>query len=630
MKNQKKRAAALFLAFGLVLGSAANVLAEAAADQAGELTVTWNLEEIYPDREAWQADYDRVMEMIVQHEDFAGTLNTAENIYKYFEFAYMGELTQLQNKLSLYAQLGYNLDPTDSVYRNMLSLLDAMSAQEQELMAFADPEIYSLPLETREEIFSDPLFDGMEYAFQKYTDPDAEPLGEEANWVLAVKSMGDGYAYTTFEILNSVELANPVITMPDGTEAELTNELYTDIVYSDEYDEAFKAEANQLVLTKPKTLVNTFASLLEENAVQAYTSALISNCETTREAALKQYDVDPAVYDMLIEAAHEGAADYQRYLKAHARGLGLEVQMPYHMGDYVSAFYPGKTEYEDAVAEVEEALGVLGEEYIEMFRNIMESGHVDVYPSDTKTTGAFEMQYGEEYLPWLLFNYNGYSDDVSTIAHEMGHAVYDAFASENQMSLYGSPTIFTQEVASTTNELLYYSYKMNQAADDEERLYYLENLLSMFGGTFFIQMLYAEFEDSMYQTVESGLSLDAEELSDKWIELYEQYRGDAIKMYPDFRYQWATVPHFYYVYYVYQYASSVAYASSIAERISTGEEGAVEDYLSFLKLGGSAAPEELLSAAGVDPLEKETYDAALRYFSDLVDEYERLVDAKSE
>ena len=228
---------------------------------------------------------------------------------------------------------------------------------------------------------------------------------------------------------------------------------------------------------------------------------------------------------------------------------------------------------------------------------------------------------------WLLLNYNGYSDDISTIAHEGGHAVYSHFSNLNQPAQYRAPTIFTQEVASTTNELLYYNYKMEHAADENEKLYYLENLLSMFSGTFFTQLWYAEFEDFMYRTVESGGALDPEVMGDKCLELLEMYRGDTVTTYPDARYAWASIPHFYNSYYVYQYATSVTYAASIAEGILTGREGAVDDYLAFLKLGRSDSPQVLLAAAGVDPLSKDTYDAAMAYYRGLVDEYERLVDA---
>ena len=237
---------------------------------------------------------------------------------------------------------------------------------------------------------------------------------------------------------------------------------------------------------------------------------------------------------------------------------------------------------------------------------------------------------GEEFLPFVQLNYLGYSLDVSTIAHEMGHAIYSSYSMDNQESLYASPSIFTQEVASTTNELLFYSYMMEHAATEDERMFHLENMLSTFSGTFFMQALYAEFEDAMYQTVETGGALDAEALGDLWLTLYEEYRGDTIESFPDSRYSWASVPHFYYNYYVYQYATSIVYAASICERITDGEENAVEDYLAFLKLGASQSPEELLAVAGVDPLDAKTYQRALDFFGELVDDYERLVDAKLE
>ena len=625
MKTEKRLLAAL-LAVLMMLACAS---AAFGAEEEG-LPVEWDLSEVYPDADAWQADYDRVMELLEGYDDFRGTLNTAENIYAYYEFAYLSELTELQNKLYMYASLGYYLDPTDPVFNGLLAQLDDMSMQESIKGAFAEPEIYALPLETREEIFADPLFDELRYALKDYTDPEAEPFSEEVTQILATLAMGQGYGETIFTILDSVELPDPMITMPDGTEQPLDDELYSDIIYSGEYDEDFLAEANQIILTKPIPFIYTLTNLLEENAKQAYASALINGYDTTREAAMDEEDVDPVIYDMLIEAGHDGAADYQRYLNAHARGLGLEEQRPYHMGTYVSDYYPDLVEYDDAVAEVVDALSVLGEEYTNTFLEIAGSGHVDVYPTDTKETGAFETLLSPDTLPWVLFNYMGYTEDVSTIAHEMGHAVYSTYAARNQNQVYAYPTIFTQEVASTTNELLYYTYKMENAADEEERLFYLEDMLSMFSGTFFTQLLYAEFEDYMYEVVESGAPLDPMDLSDEWVSLFDLYRGDTVEMFPDARYQWATIPHFYSPYYVYQYASSVAYAASIAQRITTGEEGAVEDYLAFLKAGGSAAPADLLDIAGIDPLEEETYAEALAFFSGLVDEYEALVDAKLE
>ena len=275
-----------------------------------------------------------------------------------------------------------------------------------------------------------------------------------------------------------------------------------------------------------------------------------------------------------------------------------------------------------------QALSILGDEYLAYYDQLTHNGHTDVYPTDTKLTGALSYSMGMDVQPYILLNYVHTSTDVSTLAHEMGHSIYSCFAMESGNPFYSSPTIFTQEVASTTNELIYYRYKMENAATEEERLFYLEEMLYNFGGTFFIQALYAEFEDAMYKTVEAGGALDAEVLSDLWEELYQEYRADTVELLPEARYGWASIPHFHYNYYVYQYATSIAYAASICEGILNGEEGAVENYIAFLKAGASRSPAELLAIAGVDPLKEETYRRALDFFSGLVDEYEDLVDAK--
>ena len=622
MRKHLLRLEACLLALVLAMGCCLCAVAEESYPTA------WDLTEIYADEEAWLADYDRVMEMIQHYEEYRGTLNTAQGIYDYFQFSYLGELTRIQNRLALYAYLGYNLNPADPAYSMLLARLSMMSSVESQLSAFVDEEIFALPLEKRQEIFSDPLLEPWAYALRNYVDPEHEPLGEEAAAVLAILSPALGRSEGVFNILDSVDMPDPVITMPDGTEAALTSELYTQIIYGGQYDREFMALCNETILTKPVSYVNTFAALLDANASENWAFAQIDGYETSREAALSASDIDPAIYDMLIAAARQGAPDYQRYLNVHRLGLGLDVQYPFDMGTYVSDYAVEEIPYADAVNEVRDALSVLGEDYGSILDELVQGGHLDVYPSETKTTGAFSMTIGDEFLPYMLFNYVGYSDDVSALAHELGHAIYSTSSARAQETFYDEPTTFTHEVASITNELLYYNYKMENAATDDERMFYLENLLSMFSGTFFGQALYAEFEDELYKTVEAGCSLDAEALSDRWVELYADYRGDAVKSFPDSRYQWAIIPHFYYNYYVYQYATSATYAAAVCQRILSGEEGATEAYLAFLQLGCSMPPADLLAVAGVDPLSEDTYQNVLDYYGGLVDEYEALVNAK--
>ncbi len=603
---------------------------EAAEEHAeGKYPVKWDLTQVYATPEEWNADYDKVMEMLKEYDKYKGTLNNAQNIYDYLKFASFSELTNIQTKLYTYAYLGTTLDATDSVFNEMNTKLATMSTEESRLNSFAIPEIFSLSIDERKKIFSDPVFEGMEYLLKDYVDPDFEPLTEDETKLLATISPGLGYSYNIYDILNNVELPYPMLEMPDGTEVELTTNTYNDIVYSDQYDEEFKAKTNQLYLTRYKGYANTFAALLEETCKQAYANAQIMDYDSTLEYQLSNYDLDTDVYYTLVDAAHEGIDDYHRYLDIHAKGLGLEKQYPYHMATYVSDFDPGKVEYDDAVDEVLEALSVLGTEYTDVFKTIVNNGNVDVYTTDTKNTGAAEYDYSQEFYPFVYYNYNGYSNDVSNIAHEMGHAVYDEFAGANQPSYNTFPSIYTHEVASTTNELLYYTYKINNAKDDEEKLYYIENVLDMFTNTFYSQVMFSEFEDYMYKTVESGSTLAESEMGDKWMELANFYRGDYIISFPDYRYYWAAISHFHRNYYVYQYAADVAYAASIVEKITSGDENAVQDYIDFLKLGSSMSPVDLLTVAGVDPTSKDTFEYALDYYRKLVDEYEALVEKKN-
>lgn len=620
MKNLRKLLAVL-LALAMIFSCGAAMAEEGYA-------TSWDLTEIYPNVDEWMADYDKVMEILPQYESYRGTLNTAQGIYDFYQFAHYGEMTRIQQRLSLYANLGYYLNPADPVFTTLMTKLSIMDSVEAQYSSFVNPEMFELPLEKRQELMADPLLQPYAYNMQDFTDPDYQIYSEETNMALAVLSPAMNKAESIYSVLRDVDLPNPVITMPDGSELKLTDESYKRIVYSDEYDREFKAQCTQTYLTKPVPFVNTFAALLENQIATNWAYAQLDGYETSREAALAAMDVDPEIFDRVVEAAHAGAGDYQRYLDVHRRGLGLEEQYSFDTAAYVSDYTVKEVPFEEAVEQVRQALSVLGEDYLEHYDRLISSGHLDVYPSDTKTSGAFSMKVGREFLPYLLFNYTGYGEDVSTLAHEMGHAIYSFYAVENQIGCYDDPVVFTQEVASTTNELLYYTYMMEHAQTEDERLYHLENMLNMFRATFFDQTMYAEFEDKAYQTVEAGNSLDGEALSDLWVQILNTYRGDSIKLFDDARYQWTMVPHFYYNYYVYQYATAVTYAASICQRISSGEEGAVEDYLAFLKLGRSKSPQELLAVAKVDPLDSQTYQLALEFFRNLVDEYEQLCDAR--
>ena len=603
-------------------------IAGSAAIEEGKYQVKWDLSSVYSDEEEWMKDHDKVLQMYEGYDAFKGKLNTPEVINDYFNFAYFGELTRIQEKLGTYVNLLGILDTTDPLYKRLSSKYNDLLNKEDEYNGFADDELFSLPFEKRKEIFSDPIFGDNKKWLNRYLTEDFTPLSDDEEDIIFNLSRGLGYGSYTYDILNNVELPYPEITMPNGEVDILDDELYLDILGNQDYSDEFKETVHKLFYSRYANFANTFASLLEQNCNEAYSYAVIDGYGSTKESELDSYGMTTDVYDMLVDTAHKNMDAQHRYYELHAKACGLEKQHVQDLFIVPSDFQRGKTSYDDAVDEVTEALSVLGDDYVRHFTMMINSGNVDVYPSETKRSGAAENTYSKDYLPWVYFNYKGYSDDISTIAHEMGHAVYDMYSVENQYPKYTQPSIFTHEVASTTNELLYYSYMIDNSKDDEEKLYYLDNAINMFTGTFFRQMMYSEFEDYMYDVVENGGSLDAEEMKEKWLELSQLYRGDSVEYYQEDGYYWAKVSHFYTPYYVYQYAADIAYAASIAQRITSGDKKALDDYIAFLKLGDSMTPTELLNAAGVDPLSEKTYDDAMAFYSSLLDEYEELIENK--
>ena len=603
-------------------------IAGSATIEEGKYQVKWDLSSVYSDEEEWMKDHDKVLQMYEGYDAFKGKLNTPEVINDYFNFAYFGELTRIQEKLGTYVNLLGILDTTDPLYKRLSSKYNDLLNKEDEYNGFADDELFSLPFEKRKEIFSDPIFGDDTKWLSRYLTEDFTPLSDDEEDIIFNLSRGLGYGSYTYDILNNVELPYPEITMPNGEVDILDDELYLDILGNQDYSDEFKETVHKLFYSRYANFANTFASLLEQNCNEAYSYAVIDGYGSTKESELDSYGMTTDVYDMLVDTAHKNMDAQHRYYELHAKACGLEKQHVQDLFIVPSDFQRGKTSYDDAVDEVTEALSVLGDDYVRHFTTMINSGNVDVYPSETKRSGAAENTYSKDYLPWVYFNYKGYSDDISTIAHEMGHAVYDMYSVENQYPKYTQPSIFTHEVASTTNELLYYSYMIDNSKDDEEKLYYLDNAINMFTGTFFRQMMYSEFEDYMYDVVENGGSLDAEEMKEKWLELSQLYRGDSVEYYQEDGYYWAKVSHFYTPYYVYQYAADIAYAASIAQRITSGDKKALDDYIAFLKLGDSMTPTELLNAAGVDPLSEKTYDDAMAFYSSLLDEYEELIENK--
>ena len=612
--------------------NASEEAAESASEEPGVLDISddavlkglptsWDLTELYADEDTFEADMKRVEELIPEIEKLRGTLNSVEGILNSLEAPEILEITNILNRAGLYTSLQNSLDSTDPWATKASARYKEVSQRVTLACSFMEPELMAMPLKERQEILSDERLAPYAYCMRKYTDPDHVALSEEASTVATLLSNAHNNS-ATHDVFDYVEVPKPSFTYPDGSEGVLTDSSYSAVINSKAYDHAFRKELFELRNSMRQPYAYTYASLLEGQLRYYWAAAQIDGYDSSLKAALARSDVEPEIYDKLIAFAHRLLPKVHEYYAARQKLLGLEDEMMLcDLGIPVTDYTPKQVTYEYAVNTGREGISAWGDEYLGVFDRIISSPHIDVYPTDTKETGAYENLIGTETTPFVLFNFDGTEDYTSTIVHEMGHAVYSELSAENQNIYNYSPVIFTQEVTSTVNELMLFEHQIDNADTQEEKLFWLDREIDLFLGTLFRQCMYSEFEDYCYKTIENGGGLDAAEMAGKWIELQKLYYGDNMTIPESSGIDWARVPHFYYNYYVFQYATSITYAASIATLVKEKGQDEIDAYMDFLKAGQTASPSKLLGIAGVDPLDDATYDEAGVLIGGLIDEF---------
>lgn len=588
---------------------------------AGELPVEWDLTDLYADEDAFNAEMDYLSEHAYDVEKYRGTLNNVDAILAITEDEEILELDSIYYRAAMYTQMLTSLDASDPWAKQASARFQEASARYMMGSAFVEPEIMALPLSEREKIFSDERLEPYAWSYHKYVDPDRVTLSEETIQAETLLNQATSQIQSAYSVFDNVDNKRPEITYPDGTTGTLTDAAYSNIMQSTEYDHDFRREANILRESIREPYQNTYAELLAGVMKRNWAEAQLHGYDSTLEYISAQDDLDPELFYRIIEFSHSLMPKLHEYFAATKEMLGLEEMGSYDIGIPFNEYEPPEMPYEDCVKLGREAVKFWGDEYIDRFDSIITSGHIDVYPSDTKDTGAYEMLYGGETLPYVMFNFDGLMDYTSTIVHEMGHAVYSEFSAENQNMYYSMPGAYNQEVASTANELIFFKYLIDNASDEDEKKYWIAREITLFFNTIIWQCVLAEFEDYCYKTIEAGNALSAEAMNEKFYELIKNMYGEDMLVEPYIGVDWARISHFYsYCYYVYKYATSLTFATAICNK-ALEDEGEKENYLEYLKAGASASPEDLLRIAGVDPSDPDTYETAKDYFEDLVDQF---------
>ena len=590
-----------------------------------DLPTEWDLTDLYADHDAFLSDMDYVITHSSEVNKYKGTLNNADNILALTEDEIILKMDAILSKATIYTRFLSSLDASDSWAKQASAKYNAAYAKYLVEGAFIEPEIMELPLEERKTIFSDERLAPYAYYYHRFTDPDNVALSEEASRVETLLEQSCDQAENAYLVFDNVDLKRPDITFPDGTTAKLTDDVYSRIMYSTEYTQDFRKEACLLRSKMRIQYENTYAELLTGEMKRNWAKAQARGFDTTLDYCLHENDVEPETFYKIIDFAHSLFPKIHEYYAARKKALGLSEMGMYDIYIPVASIENSEADYETCVNLGREAISIWGDEYLDSFDSIITKAHVDVYPSDTKESGAYEYLLGNEGLPYVFLNFDGQLPYASTIVHEMGHAVYSDLSAKNQNTYNCSPEIFTQEVASTANEVMFYKHMTEQAKDDKEKLYWTQAQLTLFLNTILGQCMFSEFEDYCYKTIEAGDSLSAEAMDKKWIELLEEYYGDSVAIMEEDGINWARIPHFYNSYYVYKYATSLTYATAICNK-AVNDESAKDDYIKFLKAGNSAKPSQLLKTAGVDPLDEQTYEGAKEYIDSLIDQFIELSD----
>ena len=581
---------------------------------------TWKLEDLYVSDEAWEAELATIEDDKAKAASFAGKLGASAADL----LAYLTEMERVNAKAELlanYCMRKADQDTRNATYQAMsgkfMSVIVALGAA----CSFETPEIMAIDDETLESFYA--AEPGLERYRRYLTDArrmKEHTLSAAEEKLLASAGEVTGAASDIFGNLNNADMTFPDIEDGEGNKRPLTPGTFISYMMSEA--RVLRKNAYEALYHSFRNFKNTSAALLNAQGKQLKFKADARKYESTLQAALNRTNVPESVYLNLIEAVHQNIDKMHRYVRLRKKLLGLDEL---HFYDSYTNLIPGvdrKIPFAEAKQTVYESLHPLGEKYRAILKEGFENRWIDVYENAGKRGGAYSA--GAAVHPYVLLNYDGTLNSQFTLAHEMGHALHSYLSNATQNPIDADYVIFVAEVASTCNEALLMEHLLKGTTDKKERAYLINHFLDQFKGTLYRQTMFAEFELIMGRHVAAGRTLTADLLCEEYKKLNELYYGPDMIVDDEIAMEWARIPHFYYNYYVFQYATGYSAAIALSRKILAEGESAVADYLGFLSGGCSKSPIDLLKGAGVDMTSPEPVNAALKLFGELLDEMEEL------
>lgn len=574
----------------------------------------WKVSHIVENDEVWNEKFQAIVaefQILPTYKDKLGDDATLLEFLKKQD-----ELTIELIKLYLYAHMNSDADTRDDNYQQMQRRIQSALVMISSSLSFVETEICLRSEEQLLALSEKPEFSDYSYMLEKLAKDKKHVLSEEVEKVLADVGSFSGGFREAFSMFDNADVKFKKITI-DGVETEMSHGVYGYALQSG--DQATRQAAFESMFGAYKDHINTIAALYGNHVKKDAFYAKTKKYDSCLSMALEQNDVDPAAYENLIKTVDENCKYMHKYMAFRKKALGVEKLNMWDLHTSIVKDVDIAVPYEKAYKMVKEALRPLGEEYQGLLTEAYENGWIDVCETKGKRSGAYSTStYGCH--PFVLLNYQQTSHDIFTIAHELGHAMHSHYSQENQPFSKSDYVIFVAEIASTVNEVLMLKYLISKTKDVEMKKYLLSYYLDMFRTTLFRQTMFAEFELEAHKLAEADAPITANALSEIYYNLNKKYYGKAVTHNDLIRYEWARIPHFYTSFYVYQYATGITAAISIANNILKNGEKAFKGYKQFLSAGGSMPPIEILKLAGVDLTTEEPFKVAMKEFKDTLNE----------
>lgn len=583
---------------------------------------TWNLADLFPDDAAWRAELERLRRDMAELAGYAGRLDrSAATLLAFLQLQDRVEVAA--DRLLSYAFRKTDEDTREPVYQEMSTEAHNLAVEWEEALSFQTPELLAIAEDRLEAFYrEEPALEHYRLMLTRIRRKREHTLPAEGEALLAAAgSMGQAPG-NIFALLNNADLTFADAVDSRGERHPVTHGSYGALLQSS--DRTLRASAFRSLYAGYGSLKNTCAAVLGAQMKQLQFFAAARRYPSALHAALDETEVPVEIYHNLIRTVHDHLPAMHRYVRLRKRLLGVDELHYYDLYAPMVADEEMRVPFEEGKALALAALAPLGEEYLQILREGFANRWVDVYENQGKRSGAYSAGvYGVH--PYVLLNYTDTLDDAFTLVHEMGHALHSYLSNRTQSPTYAGYKIFVAEVASTCNEALLIRYLLNGTDEPRRRAYLINHFLEQFRATLYRQTMFAEFELWCSEQTRQGRALTAEALCTRYAELNRLYYGDDIAADPEIALEWSRIPHFYYNFYVYQYATGFAAAVALSGRILSQGAPAVRDYLNFLGGGCSADPVTLLRGAGVDLSTPAPIDEALTCFDGLLTEMESLL-----